>query len=354
MQSNNDLKYISAELIRWYNAHGRDLPWRNTKDPYRIWISEIILQQTRVAQGYDYYTRFIRQFPDIKTLANASEDEVLKCWQGLGYYSRARNLHAAAKQIATRHNGKFPSAFEDILALKGIGEYTAAAIASFAFDLPHAVVDGNVYRFIARYFGIQTPIDSGQGKREFLQVATALLNMEYPAIHNQAIMEFGALQCTPISPSCSLCPLNAGCFALEKKLTGAFPVKEKKAKVTHRYFHHFVIHCSNRILLHKRTEKDIWQNLYEFPLFESLSPIELPEIMQTDWFASLFQNRTVQILSQSKEIKHVLSHQIIHAVFYIITVPDAVVFPSQFISVDKDEIANYPVSRLTENFLEKV
>jgi A/G-specific adenine glycosylase len=351
---NKELQHLSSGLIRWYDEHKRTLPWRNIHDPYRIWISEIILQQTRVVQGYDYYLRFIEQFPDIKSLATASEDAVLKCWQGLGYYSRARNLHAAAKQIMTLHNGRFPDNYEAILSLKGIGEYTAAAIASFAFGMPYAVVDGNVYRFLARFFGLETPIDSGNGKKEFSRLATELLDKECPDIYNQAIMEFGALQCVPTSPDCSVCPLNTGCFAFSHHRVADLPVKEKKTKITHRYFYHFLIRSGEKILLHKRTGKDIWQNLYEFPLLESTAPMELPEIMQTDFWINLLSNSNIQIVSQSKEMKHVLSHQVIHAVFYVLRTDASFSFPQELISVSQEELAQYPVSRLTEKFLETV
>jgi A/G-specific adenine glycosylase len=353
MLDNNNLNFISSVLTHWYQSNKRDLPWREIHDPYRIWISEIILQQTRVAQGFDYFVRFTQQFPDIKSLAMANEDEVLKCWQGLGYYSRARNLHAASKQIMENFNGEFPSSFNDILSLKGIGEYTAAAIASFAFKLPFAVVDGNVFRFLSRYFGVRTPIDSGAGKKEFSQLADALLNKQQPDEHNQAIMEFGALQCTPTNPDCDSCPLANSCFAKENNLIASLPVKENKTKVTHRYFHHFILLTDRGIFLNKRTQKDIWQNLYEFPLYESPRPMELPDIMQTKWFQSLIQQHTFQIEFQSPEIKHLLSHQTIHAIFYVLTINGQKPALPQFTHVAADELSRYPVSRLTEKFIKK-
>ena len=354
MFDNNDLQYISATLVQWYLSNKRELPWRDISDPYRIWISEIILQQTRVVQGYDYFVRFTRQFRDIKSLATASEDEILKCWQGLGYYSRARNLHAAAKQIMERHNGEFPSSYDDILALKGIGEYTAAAIASFAFKLPYAVVDGNVFRFLARHFGIETPIDSGKGKAQFREIATSLLDKQKPDLHNQAIMEFGALQCIPVSPDCSRCPFANSCFAKEKGQIMDLPVKEKKTKVSHRYFHHLVLLSGGETLLNKRSGKDIWQNLYEFPLYESTHLCSFEEIMmQKDWFNDTFGPIPVQLAHQSKEIKHVLSHQIIHAVFYIVKTNLTTSLPNQYIRVKIEQLNDYPISRLTEKFLKK-
>lgn len=353
MVAEKSLLHISSTLQDWYQIHKRELPWRDSKDPYIIWISEIILQQTRVSQGYDYFVRFINRFPDIKTLASSDEIEVLKCWQGLGYYSRARNLHTAAKQIMLQHNGQFPCSHSDILTLKGIGDYTAAAIASFAFLLPHAVVDGNVYRFLSRFFGIFTPINTSKGKREFTTLAKQLLDTQHPDIHNQAIMEFGALQCVPSSPDCSNCPLQNGCFAYENAQTDFLPAKEKSTKITHRYFYYFVIQVNDNLLIQKRTQKDIWQNLYEFPLFESNSPMELSDILQSEWIQKLNPNNTpIQILSQSPEIKHVLSHQIIHARFYTTHFENNTDLSQQFVQINNTDLSQYPVSRLTEKFLE--
>ncbi len=353
MLDHNNLHSISSTLTHWYKFNKRELPWREIHDPYRIWISEIILQQTRVAQGFDYFVRFTHQFPDIKSLAMANEDEVLKCWQGLGYYSRARNLHAAAKQIVENFDGEFPTSYNDILSLKGIGEYTAAAIASFAFKLPFAVVDGNVFRFLSRYFGIHTPIDSGAGKKEFAQLANTLLDPKQPDLHNQAIMEFGALQCTPNSPDCANCPLADSCFAKEHNLIASLPVKGNKTKVTHRYFHHFIVLSNGILLLNKRTKKDIWQNLYEFPLYESSDPMELPDIIQTEWFQSLTHQKSFQIITQSNEIKHLLSHQTIHAFFYIIKIDGQIPVSPPFLQITADELSQYAVSRLTERFIKK-
>jgi A/G-specific adenine glycosylase len=354
MLSNNDLELISKTIIAWYKIHKRSLPWRNSDNPYTIWISEIILQQTRVVQGYDYFLHFLEQFPDIKSLAEASEDEVLKCWQGLGYYSRARNLHAAAKQLQAVYGNKFPQTYDEIRRLKGIGDYTAAAISSFAFHLPYAVVDGNVYRFLSRYFGIETPIDSTVGKKFFASLATDLLNKRDPGTHNQAIMEFGALQCAPSSPDCAQCPLATGCFALSNNKVSTLPVKAKKSKVQHRYFHYFMIINNQTTYLNKRTGKDIWQNLYEFPLYESLQPMDITQILQTDLFVSLTQSLPFFIKHQSPEIKHVLSHQIIHAHFYVIQTSGMNNNMSNFIPVKMQELSHYPISRLMENFVKKI
>ncbi|MBV5343686.1 A/G-specific adenine glycosylase, partial [bacterium] len=260
---------ISKALTNWYNQNKRELPWRDITDPYRIWISEIILQQTRVNQGMRYYLRFVERFPDVKTLAVAEEDEVLKYWQGLGYYSRARNIHKTAKIITEKHKGIFPKNHSDILLLKGIGEYTAAAICSFAYNQPYAVVDGNVFRVLSRVFGIETPIDSTSGKKEFTQLAEKLLDKKEPGLHNQSIMEFGALQCVPVQPDCGVCPLQTVCKAYSLNMADKLPVKATKTKVRERFFNYFYIEYQDKIFIQKRSEKDIWQNLYELPLVES-------------------------------------------------------------------------------------
>ena len=233
------MENFSRKLIDWYRENGRDLPWRRTKNPYLIWISEIILQQTRVAQGYDYYQRFVARFPDVFALAAADEDEVMKYWQGLGYYSRARNLHAAARRMAEA--GGFPVTYAGVRALKGVGEYTAAAICSFAYDMPYAVVDGNVYRVLSRWLGIDTPIDSTEGKKLFVRIADELLDCECPGLYNQAIMDFGALQCTPVAPDCLFCPLSDFCVARLKGIASSLPVKQHKIKVTNRYFNYIYV-----------------------------------------------------------------------------------------------------------------
>ena len=242
------MENFSRKLIDWYRENGRDLPWRRTKDPYLIWISEIILQQTRVAQGYDYYQRFVTRFPDVYALAAADEDEVMRYWQGLGYYSRARNLHAAARSMAEA--GGFPVTYAGVRALKGVGEYTAAAICSFAYDMPYAVVDGNVYRVLSRWLGIDTPIDSAEGKKLFVQVADELLDRGRPDLYNQAIMDFGALQCTPVAPDCLFCPLNDSCVARLKGIAGSLPVKQHKTKVTDRYFNYIYVRMGAYTFIH--------------------------------------------------------------------------------------------------------
>ena len=261
---------FSNTLIYWYLQNRRELPWRKTKNPYFIWLSEIMLQQTRVAQGMAYYLKFTSTFPTVFDLAKADESTVLKMWQGLGYYSRARNLHFSAKLIANEFNGEFPSTFSEIIKLKGIGDYTASAIASICFDEPTAVVDGNVYRVLSRYFGIKTPINSSAGIKEFKLLAQSLIDKNKAGTFNQAIMDFGALHCKPQNPLCDTCPFSDSCYALEKKLTKELPVKAKKIKVRKRYFNFLVIKTKNNsTILSERKGKGIWQGLYQFPLIES-------------------------------------------------------------------------------------
>lgn len=324
----SDMNSFADTLIAWYADNKRELPWRNTKDPYRIWISEIILQQTRVAQGYDYYLRFIKRFPDVSLLAEAEEDEVMKYWQGLGYYSRARNLHAAAKDVVVK--GGFPAAYKEVLALKGVGEYTAAAICSFAYGLPHAVVDGNVYRVLSRWLGIDTPIDSATGKREFSEAAHELLDKERPALYNQAIMDFGALQCTPSSPDCLSCPLADSCMALQQGKVEVLPVKKHKTKVSNRYFNYIYVRMGEHTFIRKRKGNDIWKNLYEFPLIETTEDVsekcqdvfEKDEELFKKW-QELFRNaQGLSVRLVKRGVKHVLSHRVIYANFYEVTLPE--------------------------------
>lgn len=351
----NELPFISNELIKWYDYNKRELPWRETKDPYRIWISEIILQQTRVVQGYEYYIRFIDTFPDVVSLANAEEEEVLKLWQGLGYYSRARNLHAAAKTVATLHNGIFPTEYKDVLALKGIGEYTAAAITSFAYNLPYAVVDGNVFRFLSRLFGIDTPIDTTQGKKEFTNLATELLDKKNPGAHNQAIMEFGALQCTPTSPKCNECPLVDICIAYSQNSIAKLPVKQGKTKVKERFFNYLDIRYDSNMYLNKRIGNDIWKNLYELPLIETDSKLNLEDLQNTPDFRKLFEKAgNIKIQQMGLTLKHVLSHRIIYATFYRIEVEDDITIKEQYTKTDAAQLSDFPISRLVDRYFEQV
>lgn len=308
---------FAARLLEWYAVHKRNLPWRETTDPYRIWISEIILQQTRVAQGLEYFNRFTERFPDVASLANASEDEVMNYWQGLGYYSRARNLHAAAKNIMERFGGVFPTDYRDVLSLKGVGEYTAAAICSFAYRAPYAVLDGNVYRILARILGIGMPADSPQAKKYFTAIAEELLDKDFPDDYNQAIMDFGAIQCVPQSPRCPVCPFTDRCAAFRENRVESLPVKKGKTAVKERFFNYFHIRCGGNILLHKRTGKDIWQNLYEFPLIETPGPATFAEIEALPEYRELIRETgRLKRLRTLPMPDHLLSHRIIHPVFH--------------------------------------
>ena len=340
---------IAGKLIDWYAGHKRELPWRETRDPYCIWISEIILQQTRVAQGLDYYHRFMLQFPNIRELAEAPEDEVMKCWQGLGYYSRARNLHAAAKDMMLRFGGRFPQNYNDVLSLKGIGDYTAAAICSFAWKQPYAVVDGNVYRVLSRFFGIETPIDSNQGKKDFKTLAQELIDLKHPDLYNQAIMDFGAIQCTPQSPDCCRCPLQDGCRAYAEGRVDVLPVKAGKTVVKPRYFNYFHICCGDSTLLHRREAKDIWQNLYEYPLIETAEAVDFSELQQSIEYRNLMAGvEPVQVLQFVEMPRHILSHRIIYARFYKLEVSHFGPGMSDFFQVGIDELDKYAVPRLIE------
>jgi len=343
---------FSAQLINWYQVHKRDLPWRNISDPYRIWISEIILQQTRVNQGLDYYLRFVERFPNVEMLADAEEDEVLKYWQGLGYYSRARNLHQAARQIIQDFGGVFPKTYPEVLRLKGVGTYTAAAICSFAYNLPYAVVDGNVYRVLSRLFAIETPIDSHSGKKEFDALAQQLIENSVPSLHNQALMEFGALQCVPVSPDCSVCPLRVFCKAYELKMVERLPVKSKKTPVKQRFFNYLVINFNQYIFLQKRTADDIWKNLYEFPLIETDHLLTEAELFENDFFQKLFQSiKEISILQISKPVHHLLTHRRITAQFITLQIAKKSEALKQFIEIPNTEIDDFAVSRLMELYL---
>ncbi|MBK6829719.1 MAG: A/G-specific adenine glycosylase [Flavobacteriales bacterium] len=261
--------WFTKALLPWYAEHKRPLPWRETRDPYRIWLSEVILQQTRVEQGREYWHRFVETYPTVAELAAATEDQVLRLWQGLGYYSRARNLRTAAKQVVEEHMGGFPDSYEGLKGLKGVGEYTAAAIGSIAFGLVEPVVDGNVYRVLARVFGIDTPIDSTAGRKQFRELAAALIDHEQPGEHNQAVMELGATVCTPLKPTCGECPLARKCIARATDRIDKLPVKTGKTKVRTRHFNYLHIERGDKTFLRKRTGKDIWHGLYELPLIET-------------------------------------------------------------------------------------
>ncbi len=349
------MKHFSAKIITWYRQNKRDLPWRNTKDAYLIWLSEIILQQTRVDQGMAYYLKFAKEFPTIKHLAKADNDTVMKLWQGLGYYSRARNLHATAKILQNDFKGKFPDSYADILTLKGVGEYTAAAIASFAFDKPHAVVDGNVFRVLSRVFGIETPIDSSIGKKEFYTLANELIDKKMPGMHNQAIMEFGALQCKPVNPDCSVCCLNSNCYAFAKKVVQELPIKEKKTKVRNRYFNYIVFKYKGTTAIRKRVEKDIWINLHDFPLIETTKELTEEKLLASPEWKKMIGKTKYSIGSISSTYKHILSHQKIFARFIIVNSeqPLRSFLPEEIIIIKEMDIHKYAVPRLVDLFLEK-
>lgn len=346
---------ISKMLMNWYNDNKRELPWRQTTDPYKIWISEIILQQTRVAQGLDYYIRFINRFPTIELLAEAKEEEVLKYWQGLGYYSRARNLHATAQTIVAQFGGVFPSSYENILSLRGIGEYTAAAIVSFAWNMPYPVVDGNVFRVLSRLFGLDIPIDSSKGKKEFSKLAYVIMDEENALLHNQAIMDFGALVCTPQTPSCQNCPFTNKCIALAADDIQRYPVKQHKTKSRDRFFHYFHIERDDFTYLYRRNDKDIWKGLFEFPLIETDGAVDFSELMETSDFKELFLTKDrlgISLVLDKK--KHVLSHQVIYATFYRVKISDYYPSLDCFIQIKSDDLQHYAIPRLIHIYLEKL
>ncbi|MCJ8292234.1 MAG: A/G-specific adenine glycosylase [Crocinitomicaceae bacterium] len=324
-------------IADWYRQNHRELPWRDTKNPYFIWLSEIIMQQTRIEQGLNYYLKFTNAYPTIQNLANASEQDVLNNWQGLGYYSRARNLHFSAKFVVNELNGKFPATYNEIMQLKGVGTYTAAAVASFAYNERCAVVDGNVYRFLSRLFDIATPIDSTQGKKEFQLLADELIKKADPGTHNQAMMEMGSLICSP-KPDCEACPVQVHCLAIKNKTISERPIKSKKTKVRDRYFHYLVHSFDGKTIITKRTEKGIWQNMYQFPLIETESA-ETPGAISNE-------------ISFSSEVqKHILSHQRIFAVFHQINNAPKTL-DSDHLEINKVEIQDYPLPRIIDRYLE--
>lgn len=308
---------FAALLLQWKSSNPRPLPWKGERDPYLVWLSEIILQQTRVDQGMAYFERFRERFPDLRSLAGAADDEVFKLWEGLGYYSRARNMLQTARYIAGEKGGVFPDTFEGLKALKGVGPYTAAAIASFAFGLPHAVVDGNVYRVLSRVFGIGTPVDSSEGKKEFGKLAQQLLDSSDPGGYNQAIMDFGAIQCKPAAPLCGSCPMRETCVAFQQKRVKERPVKSRKLNRKTRYFQYLLLSHNDRLLLRKRTGKDIWQNLYDFPLVETAGlETELDQIQSSPVWNQLAANSGARLSSRSRPFQQALTHQRIIAQFW--------------------------------------
>ncbi|MDR2087406.1 MAG: A/G-specific adenine glycosylase [Dysgonamonadaceae bacterium] len=345
-------EFITKKLIDWYKSNQRTLPWRGTNNPYKIWISEIILQQTRVVQGLEYYIRFIERFPDVKTLADAEEQEVLKYWQGLGYYSRARNLHAAARTVRDQYAGKFPEDYESVLNLKGIGEYTAAAITSFAWDLPYPVVDGNVFRFLSRLFLIDEPIDTQKGKKYFTALAGQIMGNVSPGLFNQAIMEFGALQCIPSSPDCMNCPFCDNCPAYGKRVVSDYPVKKNKTKTKDLYLYYFHIRRNGFTYLYIRKDKGIWQNLFEFPLIESEKAIEPEVLIKNAIFPEFISAENIDSLRfVVQNRKHVLSHRILYATFIEVSLNEEPEIPNTVIRIKEKDIEQYPVHRLMEYYM---
>ena len=336
-------------LTHWYSVNKRDLPWRQTKNPYHIWLSEIIMQQTQIKQGLPYYEAFVTNYPTVFDLANANEQDVLKLWQGLGYYSRARNLHGSAKYIVNDLNGKFPITYSEILKLKGVGDYTASAISSICFNEPHAVVDGNVYRVLSRFFGIDTPINSTQGIKAFKKLATTLIDSKNPGDYNQAIMEFGATQCKPKNPYCLVCPIQDSCVALQKGDVAILPVKLKKTKITKKHFNFLVLISEDKkTVFEKRTSKGIWQNLYQFPLIESENEISVSKFENHPKVKTYFKNQPFEYsLYNTKELVHKLSHQHLHTKFWIIEVKK---LKSE--GIPFSEVKNYPTPILVSNFID--
>jgi A/G-specific adenine glycosylase len=346
------MKHFSKTLLTWYGHYKRELPWRGETNPYKIWASEIILQQTRIAQGWDYYLRFIDRFPTVEDLATASEDEVLKYWQGLGYYSRARNLYTGAKYIVNEHKGIFPRRYEDILKIKGVGEYTAAAIASIAFNLPYAAIDGNAFRVLTRVFGIDTPIDTTSGKKEITALANQLLDTKQSGLFNQALMDFGALQCLPAHPDCDCCCFAFECMAKRQCLQDILPLKSKKPKVRTRYFYYFRIYRQSEILIRKRGENDIWKGLYEFPLFESEKELSEDEILSNLFLRDILDGCTWTLNTISSQYKHQLTHQLIIAQFITVTITKGKPhLYNSMLSIPEADMDIYPVARLIERFL---
>lgn len=343
---------FSEILLRWHrDENTRQMPWKGVKDPYKVWLSEIILQQTRVEQGLAYYNRFLENFPNIIQLADAPDAKVFKLWEGLGYYSRCRNLLHTARYIASEKKGKFPDSHDEIRSLKGVGAYTAAAIASFAFDQPHAVVDGNVYRVLARIFGIDTPIDSTEGKKYFTQLANDLLTKGSPAEYNQAIMDFGAVVCKPVSPLCNNCVFKKDCVAFNEGRINELPVKAKKTAVRKRWFYYLVLEKEGKLAIQQRTGKDIWNQLYQFPMVESLKDAEINAIVKQATEDGLLKSRQFQLGDISAVYKQTLSHQIISGQFIHIKIsgkPDA----HPLVWLKKTELKDFAFPKIINDYLQ--
>ena len=345
---------FSKLLLKWYEANKRNLPWRKTKDPYKIWLSEIMLQQTRVNQGLPYYLKFVKTFPTVNALAAAKSQAVLKLWQGLGYYSRARNLHETAKHVVKNLGGKFPQSYLELIKLKGVGEYTASAISSIAFNEKRAVVDGNVERVLSRYFGIRKNIHSASGKKKYFELAMMLLDNHPPRDFNQAIMDFGALQCVPVNPSCAICPLRANCFAFRNKKVNQFPVRKTKAIVRNRYFDYFIFNTENSIYLRKRTGGDIWKSLYDFPVVESDKHVPLQALLRSSSYGSLLKNISPSgILGDGKIYLHKLSHQTLNVRFWRVKLgpnSSGLKLPG-LVRASRNSLSRFPLPKLIEKYV---
>jgi len=344
-----NLKFFSKTLLKWNQSENtRQMPWKGESDPYRIWISEIILQQTRVQQGIEYYTRFIKAFPDIKSLATADEESVYKLWEGLGYYSRCKNLVVDAKQIYHKKNGEFPRNYEEIIALRGIGNYTAAAIASFAFQLPYAVLDGNVFRVLSRFFGIEIPINTTQARKYYGELAQSLLDKKNPGVYNQALMDFGAVVCKPAAPLCLECPLQKKCIAFQQKKVDVLPINAKKPTLKNRFFNYLLIHYQNTYYVHKRTNKDIWENLYEFILIETKQLINDKAVNEQIRHILNPDDYTINFISGVKVQK--LTHQLISGRFIHIEVQKPVSYKDYF-PADKSQLNLLPFPKFVASYL---
>lgn len=350
---NSQKKFFTSELLHWHqHVNSRVLPWKEEKDPYKIWLSEVILQQTRAEQGLKYYLNFTETYPTIYDLAQAKDEDVFRMWQGLGYYNRCKNMLATARFICNDLGGKFPDQYEAILALKGVGAYTAAAIGSFAFSLPCAVVDGNVYRVLSRYFGIETAIDSTEGKRQFYDLAQELLEIKRPSEYNQAIMDLGATVCTPKLPKCEECPLNKKCTALHSNLIALLPVKSKKLLVKNRFFNFIVLQYKDEIWVERRAESDIWQNLHQFFLIESAESIDNTLLQQNEAF-KMWDSSSAELCFE-KQYKQRLTHQLIESKFYKIQLkrkPENLNGKGFWIS--KDNLMDYAFPKTLVDFIDE-
>lgn len=342
---------FSEALLSWYNLNKRDLPWRNTSSPYIIWISEIILQQTRVEQGLPYFYKFIENYPTVTDFANASEDEILRLWQGLGYYSRGRNMLKTARVVKEIYGGNFPSSYSELVKLTGIGQYTASAISSFAANEARAVVDGNVYRVLARYFGINEPINSTAGKKIFQQVADEVLNQEHPGLHNQAIMEFGATLCKPKNPACRTCPVRTGCYAFLHQATTALPVKLKTVKVKDRYFNYLLFTDGKTIIMNKRGIGDIWANMYDLPLIETTSLLTVDEVLNLSEIKKILPEdaKPAEIFPIQK---HVLTHQRLH-IRFLLFVYKPIKLEIEWFSIEVENLKKLALPQIIFIFLTK-